>query len=71
LSPQHSVSPVAVTHIYRREGDDWKVVHEHSKWEGARRDRDQPAESVDRVAARGSLTLERSSVVQKDLGKRE
>ena len=23
-----------ITHIYRREGDDWKVVHEHSNWEG-------------------------------------
>lgn len=22
-----------ITHIYRREGDDWKVVHEHSNFE--------------------------------------
>ena len=31
-----------ITHIYRREGDDWKVVHEHSNWEEAKHDRDQP-----------------------------
>jgi ketosteroid isomerase-like protein len=22
-----------VTHVYRREGDEWKVVHEHSNFE--------------------------------------
>jgi ketosteroid isomerase-like protein len=24
-----------ITHVYRREGGEWKVVHEHSNWEPA------------------------------------